>query len=48
MACSGTAFFYLENIDKNDRKLKKKRSQAIYSRLATTKPNSNGTGAGQN
>jgi hypothetical protein len=36
-----------ENADKNDRKLIK-RSQSIYSRLATTKPNPNGTGAGQN
>jgi hypothetical protein len=26
----------------------KKHSQAIYSRLATSKPNPNGTGAGQN
>jgi hypothetical protein len=39
---------YLENIDKNNRKLKKKRSQSIYSGLATTKPDFNGTGACQN
>jgi hypothetical protein len=37
----------LENIDKNDRKLKKS-SQSIYSRLATIKLNLNGTGTGQN
>jgi hypothetical protein len=37
---------YLENIDKMAQKIKK-HSQSIYSRLATTKPNPNGTGTGQ-
>jgi hypothetical protein len=36
---------YLKNIDKNDKI--KKRSQASYSRLATTIPNPHGTDAGQ-
>jgi hypothetical protein len=34
---------YLENIDKMTEKIKKRR-KAIYSTLATTKPNPNGTG----
>lgn len=39
---------YLENIDKNDRKLKYMAMPAIYSKLATKKPNPKGTCTGQN